>query len=48
MRLVVATGSTPWRSASPLVVFVVPFAFIALTAVKDRAQSARLDFSWPT
>ena len=31
-----------------LVVFVIPFAFIALTAVKDRAQSAQLDFSWPT
>jgi raffinose/stachyose/melibiose transport system permease protein len=31
-----------------LVVFVVPFGFIALTAVKDRAESARLDFSWPT
>ncbi len=31
-----------------LVVFVIPFAFIALTAVKDRAQSAELDFSWPT
>ena len=30
------------------VVFVVPFAFIALTALKDRAQSARLDFSWPS
>ena len=31
-----------------LVVFVIPFAFIALTAVKDRAESAQLDFSWPT
>jgi raffinose/stachyose/melibiose transport system permease protein len=31
-----------------IVVFVVPFAFIALTAVKDRPQSAQLDFSWPT
>jgi raffinose/stachyose/melibiose transport system permease protein len=31
-----------------LVVFVVPFGFIALTAVKDRAESARLDFSWPS
>jgi raffinose/stachyose/melibiose transport system permease protein len=30
-----------------VIVFVIPFAFIALTAVKDRAQSARLDFSWP-
>ena len=31
-----------------LVVFVVPFAFTAITAVKDRAESARLDFTWPT
>jgi raffinose/stachyose/melibiose transport system permease protein len=30
-----------------LVVFVVPFAFVVLTAVKDRAQSSLLDFSWP-
>jgi len=34
--------------AVSVVVFVVPFAFIALTAVKDREQSSRLDFSWPT
>ncbi|MGW7687075.1 carbohydrate ABC transporter permease [Kribbella sp. NPDC054772] len=30
-----------------LVVFVIPFAFIVLTAVKDRTQSADLSFSWP-
>jgi raffinose/stachyose/melibiose transport system permease protein len=30
-----------------LVIFVVPFAFIALTAVKDRQQASQLDFSWP-
>ncbi|WP_327699298.1 carbohydrate ABC transporter permease [Streptomyces sp. NBC_00459] len=30
-----------------IVVFVVPFAFIVLTAVKDPQQAARLDFSWP-
>lgn len=30
-----------------LVVFVVPFAFILLTAAKDRRQAALLDFSWP-
>jgi raffinose/stachyose/melibiose transport system permease protein len=29
------------------VVFLVPFAFIILTAVKSRQESARLDFSWP-
>jgi raffinose/stachyose/melibiose transport system permease protein len=31
-----------------LVVFVVPFVFIFLTAVKDEDQSADLSFSWPT
>lgn len=30
------------------VVFLVPFAFIGLTAIKNRAEAARLDFSWPT
>ena len=30
-----------------LVVFAVPFAFIILTAFKDRAQASLLDFSWP-
>ncbi|WP_309082994.1 carbohydrate ABC transporter permease [Chelativorans sp.] len=29
-------------------VFIVPFAFIVLTAVKDQRQSSVLDFSWPT
>ena len=33
--------------AVSVVVFVVPFAFIVLTAVKDAGQAARLDFSWP-
>ena len=32
---------------SSIVVFIVPFAFIVLTAVKDRQQAALLDFSWP-
>ncbi|MFI7543998.1 carbohydrate ABC transporter permease [Actinoplanes sp. NPDC049599] len=30
-----------------LVLFVVPFVFILLTAVKDRRQAAEFDFSWP-
>ncbi|GAA1570603.1 carbohydrate ABC transporter permease [Kribbella sancticallisti] len=30
-----------------IVVFVIPFAFIVLTAVKDRQQASLLDFSWP-
>jgi raffinose/stachyose/melibiose transport system permease protein len=28
-------------------VFLVPFAFIVLTAVKDRQEAAQLQFSWP-
>lgn len=40
-----------WLSAVTIllsgVVFLVPFAFIVLTAFKDRKQSALLDFSWP-
>jgi raffinose/stachyose/melibiose transport system permease protein len=30
------------------VVFIIPFAFMALTAVKTEDESDRLDFSWPT
>jgi raffinose/stachyose/melibiose transport system permease protein len=30
-----------------VVVFLVPFAFILLTAVKSQQQSSLLDFSWP-
>ncbi|MFC5823263.1 carbohydrate ABC transporter permease [Nonomuraea insulae] len=29
------------------VIFLVPFSFMLLTAIKDRAQSADLDFAWP-
>jgi raffinose/stachyose/melibiose transport system permease protein len=31
-----------------LVIFVVPFAFTLLTAVKTRQEAADLSFSWPT
>jgi raffinose/stachyose/melibiose transport system permease protein len=31
-----------------LVVFVVPFVFIALTAVKDRVDASELGFTWPS
>jgi len=31
-----------------IVVFVVPFIFIVLTASKDRPQASRLEFSWPS
>ena len=34
--------------AVTFVVFVVPFIFVFLTAVKSKAEAARLDFSWPT
>jgi raffinose/stachyose/melibiose transport system permease protein len=30
------------------VVFIVPFAFILVTAMKTRQEAAFLDFSWPT
>ncbi|MPZ84903.1 MAG: ABC transporter permease subunit [Actinophytocola sp.] len=30
-----------------VVLFVVPFAFIVLQALKDRSAAAALDFSWP-
>jgi raffinose/stachyose/melibiose transport system permease protein len=30
-----------------VVVFVVPFAFIFLTASKDASEASRLEFSWP-
>ena len=30
------------------VVFVIPFGLIVLTAMKDSADAARLDLSWPT
>ncbi|WP_326573849.1 carbohydrate ABC transporter permease [Streptomyces sp. NBC_00487] len=41
------TGLAVASVAVSLVVFVVPFAFIVLTAVKDPQQAALLDFSWP-
>lgn len=34
--------------AASVVVFLVPFAFIVLTAVKDRRQAATRSFDWPT
>ena len=40
-----------WLSAVAIVlsflVFVVPFLFMVLTALKDRQQASLLDFSWP-
>ena len=37
-----------WRLAVGTVVFLVPFAFIVLTAGKEQAEAALLDFTWPT
>ncbi|MCP2049783.1 carbohydrate ABC transporter permease [Paenarthrobacter histidinolovorans] len=34
--------------AATIVVFIVPLAFMVLTAVKDRKEASKLDFSWPT
>ncbi|MFC8039032.1 carbohydrate ABC transporter permease [Paenarthrobacter sp. NPDC057355] len=34
--------------AATIIVFIVPLVFMALTAVKDRKEAAKLDFSWPT
>ncbi|UKA64360.1 carbohydrate ABC transporter permease [Arthrobacter sp. FW306-04-A] len=34
--------------AITFVVFVVPLIFMVLTAVKDRRESAKLEFSWPS
>ena len=34
--------------AVTFVIFVVPFIFVFLTAVKSKAEAARLNFSWPT
>lgn len=31
-----------------IIVFLVPFAFIVLNAVKDKREASLLDFSWPT
>ena len=30
------------------VVFLIPFAFILITAGKDQAEASSLDFTWPT
>ena len=30
------------------VVFIIPFLFIALTAVKTKREASRMDFAWPT
>lgn len=34
--------------AATVITFIVPLLFMALTAMKDRREAAKLDFSWPT
>lgn len=34
--------------AATVLIFIVPLVFMVLTAVKDRREAAKLDFSWPT
>jgi len=36
-----------WATVAAVVIFIVPFLFIAITAVKDKAQASRLNFDWP-
>jgi raffinose/stachyose/melibiose transport system permease protein len=42
------TGAEASALVVAAVVFLVPFSFMVLTAVKDDVQSADLDFAWPT
>jgi raffinose/stachyose/melibiose transport system permease protein len=48
----VRTRATYWLSPLAMVVFtivfIVPFAFAFLTAVKNEREAALLEFSWPT
>ena len=41
-------GLGAFAIAASVVVFLVPFAFIFVTAAKDRNESALLEFSWPS
>ncbi len=43
-RLVVEFGALAFAA----VVFVIPFLFVVVTAVKDQTESALLEFSWPS
>ncbi|WP_030450547.1 carbohydrate ABC transporter permease [Herbidospora cretacea] len=48
MRSLKRAGAEGVALLAAAVVFLVPFSFMLLTAVKDDVQSADLDFSWPT
>lgn len=47
MRTAKKVGLTTLAVLVSVVVFLVPFAFIVLTALKDRRESAKLEFSLP-
>ncbi|MBE1588372.1 carbohydrate ABC transporter permease [Nonomuraea angiospora] len=47
MRALKRFGAEGIALLGAAVVFLVPFSFMLLTAVKDPLQSADLDFSWP-
>lgn len=48
MKRIRTWGPDAVAIAIAFVVFVVPFIFIILTAVKNRPDAAKLDFGWPT
>ncbi|MBG0829748.1 carbohydrate ABC transporter permease [Planomonospora sp. ID67723] len=47
MRNLRRAGAEAAAFAVAAVVFLLPFSFMLLTAVKDEKQAADLDFSWP-
>ncbi|MBC7479772.1 MAG: carbohydrate ABC transporter permease [Pseudorhodobacter sp.] len=36
-----------WATLAAVIIFIVPFLFIFVTAVKDKVQASHLDFTWP-
>ncbi|MEV5504778.1 carbohydrate ABC transporter permease [Nonomuraea fuscirosea] len=48
MRAVRRLGAESVTLVLATVIFLVPFAFMLLTAVKDQTQATDLDFAWPT
>ena len=42
-----ATGSAGLAILASIVVFIVPFAFIVLTALKDKKEASQREFSLP-
>ncbi|MFG1968913.1 carbohydrate ABC transporter permease [Nonomuraea fuscirosea] len=48
MRALRRLGAESVTLALATVIFLVPFAFMLLTAVKDQTQATDLDFAWPT